>query len=171
MSKRDLKKYLATLNQEQIAEQILELYEKFPDVKTYYDFVFHPNEEKLIAQAKAKISSEYFPVKSKRAKLRRSTAQKFIKHFLTLGVEPHALADLMLFNIETAQKYSARRGSRYDSFYTSMARSFEQAVDFIQSNGILSDLNDRVQAIPSEARRQRWENTFAFDRIAGKLEM
>ncbi|HEU0137624.1 MAG TPA: DUF6155 family protein, partial [Flavobacterium sp.] len=78
MSKRNLKKYLSGLTQEQTAEQLLELYDKFSDVKAYYDFVFNPNEEKLVREAKLKINNEYFPVKGKRAKLRRSVAQKHI---------------------------------------------------------------------------------------------
>ena len=47
MSKRDLKKYLGELNKEQLEEQIIELYEKFSPVKTYYDFVFNPKEDRL----------------------------------------------------------------------------------------------------------------------------
>ena len=118
MSKRDLKKYLSGLDKAQIEEQFLEMYDKFGDVKTYYDFVFNPKEEKLIAEAKAKISNEYFPIKSKRPKLRRSVAQKYIKHFLTLGVDPIVLADLMLFTIETAQKFSAKTIPLYRKLFT-----------------------------------------------------
>ncbi len=170
MSKRDLKKYLESLDKEQIADQLLELYDKFPDVKTYYDFVFNPKEEKLIGEAKTKISNEYFPLKSRRAKLRRSTAQKFIKHFLTLGVDAHTLADLMLFNIETAQKYSARREMRYSSFYKSMQSSFGQAANYITANGILPEYKKRLTAIESEAVRQRWENASEFSRILESTE-
>ena len=170
MSKRDLKKYLDSLDKPQIAEQLLDLYDKFGDVKTYYDFVFNPKEDKLIGEAKAKISNEYFPVKSRRAKLRRSTAQKYIKHFATLGVDANALADLMLFNIETAQKYSARREMRYSSFYKSMLNSFEQAANFIVSNAILPAYKKRLSAIEAEAARQRWENCAEFTRIIESLE-
>ncbi|HEY0091292.1 MAG TPA: DUF6155 family protein, partial [Flavobacterium sp.] len=120
MSKRDLKKYLAELTKSQVEEQFIELYEKFPEVKTYYDFVFNPKEEKLIQESKAKITNEYFPIKSKRAKLRRSVAQGYIKQFILLGVEPHSVEDVMLFNLEVAQKYTAKRDMRYASFYKSM---------------------------------------------------
>ena len=63
MSKRDLKKYLGELTKEQLEEQLIELYEKFAPVKTYYDFVFNPKEDKLLQEAKVKISQEYFPIK------------------------------------------------------------------------------------------------------------
>lgn len=158
MSKRDLKKYLDTLDRTQIAAQFLEMYDKFGDVKTYYDFVFNPKEDKLIGEAKAKITNEYFPVKTKRAKLRRSTAQKYIKHFLMLGVDPFSVADVMLFNIETAQKYSAKRELRYNSFYKSMLKSFEQAVGYIAANVMQNEFKQRLANIAAEARRQRWEN-------------
>ena len=58
MSKRNLKKYLTELNKEQLEEQLIELYDKFGDVKVYYDFVFNPNEDKLVREAKFKISNE-----------------------------------------------------------------------------------------------------------------
>lgn len=169
MSKRDLKKYLAGLDKAQIEEQFLELYDKFGEVKTYYDFVFNPKEEKLVGEAKAKIANEYFPVKTKRAKLRRSTAQKIIKHFLMLGVDPFAVADVMLFSIETAQKYSARREMRYASFYKSMLNSFEQAVKYTIANGILPDFESRITAISNEAKRQKWENLFDFEQVTDKI--
>ena len=171
MSKRDLKKYLGGLTKEQLEEQFTDLYEKFSDVKTYYDFVFNPKEEKLVAAAKAKIVNEYFPIKGKRPKLRRSIAQKYIKHFLTLGVDPFAIADLMLFTIETAQRFSAKREMKYQSFYKSIQTAFEQAVNFIISNGIVSDFKERLTDINNEAQRQRWENRYEFERAIEQLDL
>ena len=170
MSKRDLKKYLAGMDKEQIEMQFLELYDKFGDVKTYYDFIFNPKEEKLVGEAKLKIANEYFPIKTKRAKLRRSTAQKFIKHFLLLGVDSFAVADVMLFSIETAQRYSAKREMRYSSFYKSMANSFEQVVNYTIANGIVHEFRNRINAVFEEAKRQKWENCYDFEIIMEKLD-
>ncbi|AWI26485.1 DUF6155 family protein [Flavobacterium pallidum] len=170
MSKRDLKKYLNSLTKEQLEAQFTTLYEKFPEVKTYYDFVFNPNEEKLTAAAKAKIANEYFPVKSKRAKLRRSVAQKYIKHFLNLGVDAFAVADVMLFTIETAQKYSAKREMKYASFYKSIQTAYEQAVKYVIANGILPDFRERLLSVAAEANRQRWENRYEIQRLGEALE-
>ncbi len=171
MSKRDLKKYLASLDKAQIEEQFLALYDKFSDVKTYYDFVFNPKEDKLVGEAKAKISNEYFPVKTKRAKLRRSTAQKIIKHFLSLGVDAHLTVDVMLYAIEVAQKYSARREMRYESFYKSILKSYEQAIDFVIANGLAAEFKTRIAAIDHEVNRQKWINRFDFERVTDKITM
>ncbi len=169
MSKRALKKYLFELDKNHLEEQLLNLYDKFPDVKTYYDFVFNPKEEKLLQEAKGKISNEYFPIKSKRAKLRRSTAQKYIKHFLLLGVDPFAIADLMLYAIEVGQRYSSRREMRYASFYKSMHNSFEQVVNFIITQGLVQDFETRITYINTEVVRQNWANQFDFEKTIEKL--
>lgn len=165
MSKRDLKKYLASLPKDELEKQLLSLYEKFSDVKVYYDFVFNPKEEKLEQEAKVKIANEYFPIKSKRPKLRRSTAQKYIKHFLTLGVDSYVVADIMLFNIETAQKYSKKRELKHSSFYKSMLNSYKQVADYVIANGMAPHFKERITTIKNEAVRQYWENREEFERI------
>lgn len=166
MSKRDLKKYLGELDKEQLQEQLIELYEKFTAVKEYYDFVFNPKEEKRLQEAKLKISHEYFPVSSsgkrRKPKMRRSVAQKIIKHFITLGVDPFIIADVMFYTIEIAQAFSSENPIRQDTFYKSMSNSFEQAVQFSIANGILSEFNSRIRAISEETIAQKWKNKSDF---------
>lgn len=174
MSKRDLKKYLKELDKSQLEEQILELYEKFSPVKIYYDFVFNPKEETLLKECKIKISNEYFPQrtsgKPRRPKLRRSVAQKYIKHFIVLGVDPFIIGDIMLYSIEIAQTFSAEKPVKAELFYKSMFNSFEQAVSFMIANGILFDFKSRIIAINNETMRQKWYNTPEFDAVIERFE-
>lgn len=177
MSKRDLKKYLAELTKEQLEEQLIELYEKFSPVKVYYDFVFNPKEDKLLQESKVKISHEYFPIKKPnarwrpKAKMRRSVAQKIIKHFIMLGVDPFIIADLMIYNIEIAQTYSSNNYIKQELFYKSIFNSFEQAVNFVISNGILTEFNARVQSIYQETLQQKWKNRYDFEAILDKIDL
>ena len=170
MSKKDLKKYLNELNKVQLEEQITELYEKFKDVKIFYDFVFNPNEKALIKEAKIKISNEYFPVNSRRAKLRRSTAQKFIKHYITLGVDAYIIADIMLYSIEIAQVYTNGKVARSEAFYKSLRVGFEQAVSFLIANAILTDFESRVVAIKNETLKQNWINHADFEAVVERFQ-
>jgi len=176
MSKRDLKKYLGELTKEQLEEQLVELYEKFAPVKVYYDFVFNPKEDKLLQEAKVKISHEYFPIKKPgakwrpKAKMRRSVAQKLIKHFMMLGVDSYIVADIMLYNIEIAQTFSSQNFIKQELFYKSMLNSFEQAVNFIVSNGIFNDFKLRINAIQTETLEQKWKNKYEFGAILEKID-
>ena len=175
MSKRDLKKYLSELNKTQLEEQIIELYEKFSAVKIYYDFVFNPKEDTLLQECKLKISNEYFPPrtsgkKARKPKMRRSIAQKYIKHFILLGVDPFIIGDVMLYSIEIAQTFSAERVVKQELFFKSMFNSFEQAVIFMIANGILNEFKPRIIGINDETMRQNWSNKKEFDAIIERFE-
>lgn len=170
MSKRDLKKYISELNKEQLEYQILELYDKFVPVKTYYDFVFNPKEDKLLEECKLKISNEYFPIRGKKAKMRRSVAQKYIKHFISLGVDSYIIADVMLYNIEIAQALSSEKEIKTELFYKSILTSFSQAISFLIEKGILNDYKNRVVAIKEETLTQNWVNHYEFNAIVERFE-
>ena len=170
MSKRDLKKYLSELNKEQLEEQIIELYDKFKEVKVYYDFVFNPKETNLVKEAKLKITNEYYPVRGKKPKMRRSTAQKFIKHFILLGVDVYVIADIMLYNIEIAQTLSSEKEIKQEAFYKSMLNSFQQAISFIIEKGVLEDFKSRVVAIQEETNSQEWINKYEFNSIIERFD-
>lgn len=169
MSKRALQKYIKELKKKELEEQLLDLYMRFPVVKEYYDFAFNPKEDKLVQAAKTKITNEYFPVKRKRPKARRSVAQKFIKHFNKLGVEPHLVIDVMLFNLEIAQSFSADRNVP-DSFFKSMLNSFTETVHFVSVNGLLSDFKERIIKIYTTTQDQHWPFEEEFSRALDSID-
>lgn len=163
MSKRALKKYLADLSKEELEEQVVELYDRLKEVKDFYTFVFNPNEDKRIDEARFKISKEYFPVGKRKPKKRRSVAQKLIKEFIKLGVEPVRIADLMLYNIEIAQTYNETAPITQEAFYRSMLKSFGESVKYIEYNGLETEFQERMKKIVNSAWNQDWMNKHAFD--------
>ncbi len=169
MGKRALHNYLDGLKKKELEAQLLDLYIRFPIVKEYYDFVFNPKEDKLVQEAKTKISNEYFPLKRKRPKARRSVAQKYIKHFNKLGVEPHLIADVMLYNLEIAQTFSLNRNVPI-AFYKSMSNSFAEAVQFIVINKLKYDFKDRIIKVYKTTQEQNWQFEEEFSRTLDVLE-
>jgi hypothetical protein len=163
MSKRALKKYLKGLKKQELEEQMVDLYDRFPAVKQYYDFVFNPREDKWVQEAKVKISNEYFPLKRKKARARRSVAQKYIKQFLKLGMAPHLIADVMLYNLEVAQSFSKERNVP-DTFYKSMLNSFTQLIQHVSLYGMLPDFKDRILKVYNATLDQNWEYSEGFAR-------
>ncbi|MDT7830586.1 DUF6155 family protein [Pricia sp. S334] len=170
MSKRKLKKYLSELKKDALEDQLLDLYDRFPVVKEYYDFIFNPREDKLLQEAKSKISNEYFPVKRKKPKARRSVAQKYIKHFLKLGVEPQIIAELMVYNLEIAQVFERDRNVP-DAFYKSMLNSFGQSVQYTSVNGLLGDFKPRILQIYQETQEQNWLFGEGFSRVLDNVDL
>lgn len=165
MSKKDLKEYLQPLNKKQLQEQITDLYSRFKEVKQFYDFAFNPQENKLLEECKFKISKEYFPVSRRKAKMRRSVAQKFIRHFKKLGVEPSLIADVMLYQIEIAITYTSGKYVKQEAFYKSMLKSFAEAITYINENAIRNDFNDRLVKIADDVAEQNWMGWRGFDKL------
>jgi hypothetical protein len=166
MSKRELRKYLKELTKEQLEEQIIDLYERFANVKEYYDFAFNPNENKLVELCRFQISREYYPVNGRKAKMRRSVAQKWIKKLLSLDADASLLADVMFYNIEIAQTFSGEHYIRQESFFTSMYKSFDEALRFVSEKGILNDFRGRIEKIAGDAWDQSWPNRSAFEDLS-----
>jgi len=169
MSKRAFKKYIKELSKEDLEEQIMDLYNRFEDVKTYYNFVFNPNEEKLVQDAKFKIGKEYFPPNNRRPKKRRSVAHKIIKHYLKLGMEPHALADVMFYNVEIAQTFSEEQEYITEAFEKSIFKSFEQAVQFVAEYGVTWEFEKRIQKIARFSHDHKWTNSYQFVTAADRV--
>jgi hypothetical protein len=102
--------------------------------------------------------------------MRRSVAQKFIKHFLSLGVDPYIIVDIMLFNIEIAQSLSAERVIKQELFFKSMLSSFQQAISYMIEIGILNEFYERILAIKEETTTQDWFNKYEFNAIVERFE-
>lgn len=169
MSKRALKEYVSSLPKKELELQLIDLYERFSPVKEYYNFIFNPKEDKLMQDAKIKISNEYFPIRRKRPKMRRSIAQNFIKHYIKLGVDVNLITDLMLYNIEIAQSFSSEKKVA-DSFYKSMVNSFNQVVVFVSQHGLLDSFKDRIVKIYQEVENQKWPNLEDFSRVLDQID-
>jgi len=161
MSKKALKKYLQQLDASALKEQILDLYGRFPEVKTYYDFVFNPQEDKLLREAMQRISEEYFPRRRKKAKARRSVAHNYIRHFRTLGVDAVVLSELMAFNLETAQRFEAQRNCP-EAFYRSMYKSFLEWGNHLIHHGIFPEFRGRISSFVEGVEAADWPQKQAY---------
>lgn len=161
MSKNALKKYLGQLDANALREQLLDLYGRFPDVKAYYDFVFNPQEDKLLEEATQRISEEYFPRRRKKAKARRSVAHKYIRHFRTLEVHPTVLAELMAFNLETARRYESGRNCP-PAFYRSIYKSFREWGNHLVHHGIYAEFSQRARSFADGVEAADWPQKQAY---------
>ncbi len=148
----------------------MHLYGTFKDVKVYYDFVFNPKEDKIVHECKEKIANEYFPVKRRKPRARRSVAQKYIKHFMTLGVNPVQVADVMWYNLEIAATFNADKNVKQQAFYTSMAKSFDEAIKYTLVHGLYDQFATRIKKLVAEISEQDWPSMYAIEQSMGLLE-
>ncbi len=92
-----------------------------------------------------------------------------MKHFISLGVAPHLIAELMLYNIEVAQAYSVNKNVP-DAFYKSILNSFSATLQFISVNALLVDFKERILKCYQFTQDQKWTNSEAFDRALDLID-
>ncbi len=86
-----------------------------------------------------------------------------------MGVDPHLVADIMLFNLEVAQRFSEHKNMP-DAFYKSMCNSYAEAVPYISTHGMLPEFKDRIGKIYQQVNGESWPNEEDFSRVLDALE-
>ena len=167
MSKKLLQKHLVELQKEHLEIMVLNLYDKFPEVKTYFNFVFNPNENKLLEQARVKVANEFFPLKRKRPKARRSVAQKYIKHFKTLGMSPELIAEFMWYNIGLMHTFCEEKPQRLP-FFKSFCNFYKEALQFASYHQIIPLYKTQILAVYTASKD--WENAYDFEMSLQTIE-
>ena len=167
MSKKLLQKHLVELQKEHLEIMVLDLYDKFPEVKTYFNFVFNPNENKLLEKARIKVANEFFPLKRKRPKARRSVAQKYIKHFKTLGMSPELIAEFMWYNIGLMHTFCEEKPQRLP-FFKSFCNFYKEALQFASYHQIIPLYKTQILAVYTASKD--WENAYDFEMSLQTIE-
>ncbi len=150
---------------EPLEDLVTLLYDKFKPVKVYFDFVFAPQTQKMIDSAKVKIEAEYFPKTLKRAKLRRTVANNFIKHFISLEMAPDRIIELMIYNIKIQLNYSKKRHIRHENYYKGTYSNFVQLLKFAIQHGFYADIDPDIKQILQDVVNQNWPNADNFKDI------
>ena len=85
---------------------------------------------------------------------------------MLLDADATLLADVMFFNIEIALTFSGEHIIRQESFFTSMYKSFDEALRFASEKGILTEFRGRIEKIANDTWDQEWPNKNAFEDIS-----
>jgi len=136
MSKRELKKYLQSLTNEQVIEQVIELYGNCKPAKEYLEYFLNPDEKGQFEKYKAVIINE-FSMGKRIPKMRFSVAKKALADFRQVNPSPELYGDLMLTLAEVAWKLANDSGDLWEQYYISSANNYEAALKFLQKNDLL----------------------------------
>ena len=121
MATPNLKKYLKTLTKEELINHIIELDKKYKPVQEYYQLYLNNDVEAVLNKYKKQIEYEFYPARGE-PKMRLSVARKAVTDAQKLGFPPEAMADLMLFYVETGVEFTNDYGDIDEPFYNSMEK-------------------------------------------------
>lgn len=166
MSKAALKKAMKDMEKDSLAEIILELYESRPEAKEYLEFWLNPDAEAELQIYRKKVFKIFFVSEGKP---RRSPAfsdlKTLTKYFISLGIEPEKIGDLMIYILDCYKDWLALRRhvishqSRFDKLYTETETYIETA-GLEDMYGIrlsrIKEQTDNVFEQGDKIRRRRW---------------
>ncbi len=146
MSKAALKKELQKLTKEQLVEQILDFYDRNRAIKELYEFYLNPrNEKELVVKYKKMIRQEFNVERPERSSEKFSVAKKAIAEFKSLQPSPEALADIMLYLVESACELTYCYGDYSEQFYNSAYNNYKATLEFMAKHNLLNEFKLRAE--------------------------
>lgn len=155
MRKAVFVKFVESLKEDDLREELLRLYEGLEEVRGHYrmELGSRKDRDKYYEKAKDNIRDK-FKTKSYR-KPRRPRIQKlnaFVKELEKSAVFPHELIDIYLHIVETAVTFSYEYRFASGPIFNTILKYYEKALEQIRLCRMTDDYQSRCQSILGETR-------------------
>ena len=151
-----LTEYLSTKSEQELKDEIKELFKLFPNVKEYYQVRLSPSNDPEIVEKYRKIIEKEFSIVGGKIRLNYSTMKKAISDFAKISTNPEQLADLILSCVENGVDFTNTYGDIDEKFYTNMYRMYDEALSHILKHGLEERFQERCEKIMEESLDIGW---------------
>lgn len=160
-----LRKYLHNSPKDTLVDHIVELFNKFPKVKEFYQSKLTDNgDSELHAKYKKIIRDEFFPSRGF-GKMRLSIARQAINDFKKICTKPNLIVDLMIYYVEMGVRFTLDYGDIDAPFYYSMESMYDSAAKFAIDNKITEEYLLRFNKILTDTDGLGWGFYDSLDEI------
>ncbi|GBC60660.1 hypothetical protein DENIS_1617 [Desulfonema ishimotonii] len=148
---RVLKGYLKNRTQDDLMNEVCELFKRFDNVKEYYTAVLSGGDDTaIIGKYRKIIRNEFFPSRGF-GKARLSVARKAVSDYKKVSDSVPGLADLMLWYVENGVRFTDEYGDIDEPFYVSMEGMYEKALIHITRHKLTNEFQPRCRKIVDDA--------------------
>jgi len=145
-------KHINQIDEAELREELLNLYTKIPEVKSYYSMELGTDKdrEKVYAKAKESILSKY-KTKSRR-RPRRPRIQKIntlLREMEKAAIFPYEMIDLHLFNAEQGLSFMGEYRFYSDPLRNTIIKSLDKALALITDSLFQEKYRERMEVIIS----------------------
>jgi hypothetical protein len=152
IGKRELRKHLQGLAQDQLVNHLLHLGDSFKDVQAYLQNVVHPADDETVrARYRQVVENEFFPARGY-GKARLAIARKAVTDYRKVAASTEGVADLMLFYVEMGARYARAYGALDEPFCRSMESMYASALQWTVKHGLEDAFRPRAEAILTATR-------------------
>jgi hypothetical protein len=171
IGKRELRKHLQGLTQEQLINHLLHLGDSFKDVQAYLQNVVHPADDETVrARYRQIIENEFFPAR-RHGRVRLAVARKAVTDYAKVAASVEGPADLMLAYVELGVRFTRTHADMAEPFYRSMERMYGDALRWIVRHGLEDAFRTRAEALLTATRGMGyWFHDMLVHRFADIIE-
>lgn len=148
MNKAEFQKYLDTLNEEELKEQLVVLFEKIQPVRDYYGFrgkVFDP---KKMERYRNKIIEALHPDQWMQGGLNIDGVENALLSFRQLDPDEKYIVELYCFAIREASDLANEYGGDFgDEFYIYFEELFENLLQRLFQKGLLEEFKAPIEDV------------------------
>lgn len=146
----EFKKVLSEMNEEELREELLKLYNKLPQVKEFYNQDLMTEEERqvVLKNYKSKIHKQFWTSKGN-PKDYPSNAQirTIISEYEKIAVFPYDIVDLLLYRVEVCTDYANQFGGTLDADYNASITSFKKLVKLLKQHNLKQHFEKRIAKV------------------------
>ena len=161
-TKRALSKFLKQSSKAELEKEVKMLYDKFSEVKNYYEIAFTTDTTKTVKAYKSKIYKEYFKRNGAPGKGSSNASRKIITDFKKIATFPKDVIDLLLYRVDVMLDF-ANYGDLNEAFYNSLTRSFDEACQLIASERLEEVFKNDCERLMNDAYSVGWGVYGAMD--------
>eukprot|EP01024_Parvocaulis_polyphysoides_P063700 TRINITY_DN73757_c0_g1_i1.p1 TRINITY_DN73757_c0_g1~~TRINITY_DN73757_c0_g1_i1.p1 ORF type:complete len:237 (-),score=19.24 TRINITY_DN73757_c0_g1_i1:127-813(-) len=154
-TKTELNKFLKEMSKKELEAEVKKLYNKFKEVKKYYEIELSGDTTEILNEFKQKIRDEYFP-KRGFGKARNRESRKVVNDFKKISIFQKDVVELLLYRVETMITFTSEYGDINEPFYNSLESSFEEACKLIKQEKLEKEYRGECRRLMNETYHFGW---------------
>lgn len=164
--KRDFLRLLKELEEDELREELQNLYDRFPVLREYYKLELSANTGKVLEKYKKDVRKAFFPSRGWRMSRRgRSNSNKIIKAFSEVSIHSRDLVELMLYRVEVMTEAIDHFRVDNESFHDSTVKSFAKALALARKEVLLDAFRPKMEQLAQNFDEQKRLYSFTFSEV------
>lgn len=155
MRKTNFTKFINSLSEDELREEMDKLFTKYKPIKEYYTMELGSDDDrkKLLDKAKKGIIKLY---ERFRTRSRITKVNNILKDISAISIFDHELADVYMTHVEAATYHLNYFSWAKDADYNHLEKSFFRTVDLVTSSQSKDQFESRLQEVLSRLQKHKY---------------
>jgi hypothetical protein len=145
----DFKKYLASLDEAGLREELQKLFNKLPQVQEFYaqELMSDTERKAMLEDYKKKIYNQFWTRSGNPRNPSNAELRTLLTNFEKVSVFPSEVIDLYLYRVEMATEFANDFGGMPDADYNASITAFKRAIEMMMEHKLGNQFRIRCEEL------------------------